>query len=291
MNSSVAAQVLGGHRQGEHDGVEPAAVQLVEQRVGLVLDEQHLEVGEPGPQRRHDVGQQVRPERREQCRGGSSPTAASRALGGDRPDPLGLVEHHARRLDHLAAGLGEHHVARAALDQLDAELLLQLLQLRRQGRLADEARLGGPAEVAVVGHRHEVAQVSQVHRSPPAAPRPGRARRRRCDATRPRRQRGPRRAALVRIRWSNALSAAVEPAPRATTICLYGSVVQSPAANTPGTEVSPRSSTTISPRPVRRSTAPASHSVFGSRPICTKMPSSVDQVRRRRSSGRCSAGR
>ena len=40
-----------------------------------------------------------------------------------------------------------------------------------------------------------------------------------------------------RMRWSYAPSIAVEPAPIATTICLNGSVVQSPAANTPGAEV------------------------------------------------------
>ena len=65
---------------------------------------------------------------------------------------------------------------------------------------------------------------------------------------------------------------AVDPAPIATTICLNGSVVQSPAANTPGTDVCPRSSITISLRSVS-STAPANHSVFGSSPICTKIPS------------------
>ena len=31
-------------------------------------------------------------------------------------------------------------------------------------------------------------------------------------------------------------------------ICLYGTVVQSPAANTPGNDVCPRASTSISPR-------------------------------------------
>jgi hypothetical protein len=59
----------------------------------------------------------------------------------------------------------------------------------------------------------------------------------------------------------------------AMTICLYGTVVASPAANTPGTEVRPRSSISISPRG-DSSTVPLSHSVFGSRPIWTKMPSS-----------------
>ena len=54
--------------------------------------------------------------------------------------------------------------------------------------------------------------------------------------------------AEVRIRWSKALREALAPSPTAITICLYGTVVTSPAANTPGTEVSPRASTMISPR-------------------------------------------
>ena len=43
----------------------------------------------------------------------------------------------------------------------------------------------------------------------------------------------------VRMRWSKALSEAVAPAPSAMTICLNGTVVQSPAANTPGMLVRP----------------------------------------------------
>ena len=79
--------------------------------------------------------------------------------------------------------------------------------------------------------------------------------------------------AEVRIRWSKALSEALAPSPTAITICLYGTVVTSPAAKMPGREVSPRASTMISPRG-DSSTLPLSHSVLGSRPICTKMPSS-----------------
>src|SRR5699024_718305 len=78
--------------------------------------------------------------------------------------------------------------------------------------------------------------------------------------------------ALVRIRWSKALSEAVEPAPSAVTICLYGSMVQSPAAKTPGRLVAPIPSMTTSPRS-ESSTASPSHSVLGSRPIWTKTPS------------------
>ena len=82
-------------------------------------------------------------------------------------DVVGLAEDHPGPLHDLLAGVGEQDVARAALDERDAELLLQLLDLRRQRRLADEARLGRPAEVAVVGHGDQVLEVAQVHRSPP----------------------------------------------------------------------------------------------------------------------------
>src|SRR5690606_14826130 len=81
-----------------------------------------------------------------------------------------------------------------------------------------------------------------------------------------------RSGAPARIRWSKAARAAVAPAPIEITICLYGTVVQSPAANTPGSEVRPRSSMTISPRGLS-SRLPLSQSVLGSRPIWTKTPS------------------
>src|SRR5207237_7649803 len=75
-----------------------------------------------------------------------------------------------------------------------------------------------------------------------------------------------------RISESNAPSAALAPSPAAMMICLNGTVVASPAANTPGTEVWPLASTTISPN-LDSSTAPLSHSVLGTRPICTNTPS------------------
>src|SRR5690606_2202815 len=54
---------------------------------------------------------------------------------------------------------------------------------------------------------------------------------------------GPDQAAAgSRIKCSNAPSAAAAPAPSEITICLNGTVVQSPAANTPGSEVCPRAS-------------------------------------------------
>src|SRR5207248_3435088 len=62
----------------------------------------------------------------------------------------------------LLPGRGEGHVVGRALDQLQAERLLELLQLRREGRLADEAARGGPPEMAQVRHGHEIAQVLEL---------------------------------------------------------------------------------------------------------------------------------
>ena len=49
-----------------------------------------------------------------------------------------------------------------ALDELHAEGVLELLQLRRQRRLADEAARGGAAEVALIGHGHQITQVLEL---------------------------------------------------------------------------------------------------------------------------------
>src|SRR3990167_10990432 len=62
---------------------------------------------------------------------------------------------------------------------------------------------------------------------------------------------GPADAGQDRIRWSKADSAAFDPSPIAMTICLYGTVVTSPAAKMPGWLVAPRASTSISPRSLR----------------------------------------
>ena len=64
--------------------------------------------------------------------------------------------------DDLLPRLRERHVIGLPLDELHAEVFLELLQLRGQRRLADEAALGGAPEVAAIGHRYQVAQVFQL---------------------------------------------------------------------------------------------------------------------------------
>ena len=158
----LALQVVVVHRQREQADVELTGAQPFVHHGALLLDEQQLEVGEALVQGGHDVGQQVGRQ------GGEQPEAKRARLGvggpaGDVADVVGLAQHHPGTFHDRLADVGQHDLPGAALDQLHAELVLQLLQLGRQRRLADEARLGGATEVAVVRNGDQVPEVLQVH--------------------------------------------------------------------------------------------------------------------------------
>src|SRR5215469_13650416 len=76
-------------------------------------------------------------------------------------DLVARLENPPRPADDLLAGRGDGDVVGLPLDELYAEVVLQLLQLRRERRLADETALRRPAEMPRVGHRHEVAEIFQ----------------------------------------------------------------------------------------------------------------------------------
>src|SRR5690242_1779874 len=61
--------------------------------------------------------------------------------------------------DDFLAGRGEGYPLRGALDELHAEVVLELLELRRERGLADEAAFGRAPEVARIGQGDEVAEV------------------------------------------------------------------------------------------------------------------------------------
>ena len=63
---------------------------------------------------------------------------------------------------HDAAGLGQHELPIAALEQPMPEPLLELAQLNRQRRRRHVQRLGGSRQVAPVRDDPEVAQVMEV---------------------------------------------------------------------------------------------------------------------------------
>jgi hypothetical protein len=57
----------------------------------------------------------------------------------------------------------EPHLSLRPREELDPELTFQGLDLLAEGGLSDPKALGGPAEVQLLGHRHEVAQVTEFH--------------------------------------------------------------------------------------------------------------------------------
>jgi hypothetical protein len=63
------------------------------------------------------------------------------------------------------AGLGRHDAATRALEELGSQLLLEPLDLVREGRLGDVKLLGGAGEVAMAGDRLGVDQLAKLDRS------------------------------------------------------------------------------------------------------------------------------
>jgi hypothetical protein len=86
--------------------------------------------------------------------------AAAQRFGQLAPQPEDLV----RVLLRGAAGLRERQPAAGTDEQGLAQLLLQLLQLRADGRLGDVQHLGGARDAPLARHGPEVLQVTVVER-------------------------------------------------------------------------------------------------------------------------------
>ncbi len=70
-------------------------------------------------------------------------------------------EDGSRPTHDLLALVGELDARLAPLDEAQPELVLELLDLHAERRLADGARLGSMAEMARFGQRFEVAQLPE----------------------------------------------------------------------------------------------------------------------------------
>ena len=84
-------------------------------------------------------------------RDASAASTRSSASFRDRPRSLGDLEPDRSRSDGAAR----------PLEQRDAERLLEFLDRCAQGRLADQTRLGRPAEMAAVGERSQKFQLAK----------------------------------------------------------------------------------------------------------------------------------
>src|SRR5690606_27372975 len=88
------------------------------------------------------------------------------AGGGNFMDLRGLHQYLRGLRADTAAGFGDLHLGGAALEQLHAELFLDLLDRHGKRGLADMALFRGPPEVAFAGQRDEIAEVGERHGGP-----------------------------------------------------------------------------------------------------------------------------
>jgi len=149
-----------GH--GQEGDVELVRTQPLGQALARLLVHRELDLRVAPVVERQQQGQIERPERLH----GSDrhpPRADARQLGELGFARVDLRERSARALDEDLPGLGERRPPRGAVDEREADLGLEPADLLRERGLRDVLTLGSAREVALVGERDEVAQLSQLH--------------------------------------------------------------------------------------------------------------------------------
>ena len=153
--------IVVGDRQRHDRGIELALPYALHQRRGDVLVEGEVDLGVALEQLAQHQRDQVGPDGRDRA---ERQAAAERLLSqAAQIDQLVTdLQQRARPLDHPLAQRGHHDAAVGALEDLDAQQLLDLAHLHAQRRLADVAARRGAPEVALFGHRHDVLEVAQI---------------------------------------------------------------------------------------------------------------------------------
>ena len=108
-------------------------------------------------------------ERRERLEAGAPrirdpqmPELAGRRALGVLGRSLGIRQRPPRSLEERASGVGEPHLAGRADEEIDPEVALELPDRGAEGRLRHVHPLRGAAEVQLLRHGDEVAQVAQL---------------------------------------------------------------------------------------------------------------------------------
>ena len=140
--------------QRQYRGIQLAPAYLVHQHMGLLLDDAEAEIRVVAPDRGQHLGQQVWANRRNDTHAQGITQGLLAGLG-EAIDVLQLnLDRRCPRQDFLSRGRYQHLLV-VALEQLRAELCLQLGNGGAQGRLGNRALLRRFLEVAGIGNRRE----------------------------------------------------------------------------------------------------------------------------------------
>ncbi len=151
-----------GEGLGDDGAVDLAGAQHLQQLDGVVLlqHQRHLRRAHDGVA--HQVRQQVGADGVDHTQGEHAGQRVLAALG-DFLDLGGLLQHALRLTDDLLAQRRDRHFAGTALEELDIELLLQLLDRHGQRGLGHITGFGGAAKMLFTCHGHDVFEFGKCH--------------------------------------------------------------------------------------------------------------------------------
>ena len=129
---------------------------------GGVLAQRYVDTGMGGVKRGQQPGE-VQPGQRLHRADNQPPAGEALERGDLRPGGIDLREGAASPGEEHLPRLGQVYPAARAFEKLDAEFLLKQPDLMRKGRLGHWDGRRRPGEVAVVGDRDGVAQLSKFH--------------------------------------------------------------------------------------------------------------------------------
>ena len=156
-------QALDPFLLAEHVGaVQFAALHRLQRLEGQALLQLQADLRMPLGQLHQHVAQPQR-HRIDHRAEAHQPLRRAADLLGGRADAGGGVQRALGLVEQAPAGLGQLHAARRALEQLDAELVLQRLQLCADGRGAGEYALGRLGQVAFLRDGGEGLQLIELH--------------------------------------------------------------------------------------------------------------------------------
>ncbi len=147
-----------GSRQRDDRRIEPAADEILDQEAGQGLARAQLDIRVAPDERLDEAGQEIGRDR------GDDPDAQAPGQGpargaGEIGEFVDRAQNVATAQRELLAQRRQPDLLGAALDEGDAEAVLEILDLQGEGRLRDRAMLGGAAEMALAGEGVEIAQV------------------------------------------------------------------------------------------------------------------------------------